>query len=240
MDLSVLIVLDLLLDGRDRVGELAGLRIEAAHHQRDVERHVVEVGEVGKAVLFRQCVEIGLHLGVGLVAGRRLVLLSVLGDVFCAVMNLSIILSVSLTCLKSPWPPACPCAPRLKRAHSADRRDQHDHLQATPHRSHLHLSFSVGHGLEHRLISELMSGTPIRCQDARNARTPLSVAEVTALIDANFPQIHAGGRSMFIEAVEFAAGSCPPQVHRALDHGPAARSPVPPCSRSPISASMSP
>jgi len=34
-----------------------------------------------------------------------------------------------------------------------------------------------------------------------NTPTPLSVAEVTALIDANFPQIHAGGRSMFIEAV---------------------------------------
>jgi len=35
-----------------------------------------------------------------------------------------------------------------------------------------------------------------------NTLTPLSVAAVTALIDANFPQIHAGGRSMFIEAVD--------------------------------------
>ena len=32
-------------------------------------------------------------------------------------------------------------------------------------------------------------------------QTPLSVAQVTALIDANFPQIHAGGRSMLIETV---------------------------------------
>ena len=33
------------------------------------------------------------------------------------------------------------------------------------------------------------------------AGTTLSVDEVTALIDENFPQIHAGGRSIFIESV---------------------------------------
>jgi uncharacterized protein (TIGR00369 family) len=33
------------------------------------------------------------------------------------------------------------------------------------------------------------------------ARNPLSAAEVTALVDASFPQIHAGGRVIFIETV---------------------------------------
>ena len=33
------------------------------------------------------------------------------------------------------------------------------------------------------------------------AGTTLSVDEVTALIDENFPQIHAGGRSIYIESV---------------------------------------
>lgn len=34
-----------------------------------------------------------------------------------------------------------------------------------------------------------------------NTHPTLSVAEVTALIDAHFPQIHVGGRSMVIESV---------------------------------------
>lgn len=34
-----------------------------------------------------------------------------------------------------------------------------------------------------------------------NTRSVLSVAEVTALVDESFPQIHAGGRSIFIESV---------------------------------------
>ena len=34
-----------------------------------------------------------------------------------------------------------------------------------------------------------------------NTRGTLSVAEVTALIDESFPQIHAGGRSIHIESV---------------------------------------
>lgn len=33
------------------------------------------------------------------------------------------------------------------------------------------------------------------------APTPLSVDDVTALIDESFPQIHAGGRSLYIESV---------------------------------------
>ena len=36
---------------------------------------------------------------------------------------------------------------------------------------------------------------------APNTSPSLSVADVSALIDAHFPQIHAGGRSMIIESV---------------------------------------
>ena len=69
-------LVDLLLDRDLRLGEGLALRIDAGHHHGDVGGDVVILGEAGEAVLLGDGLELGLHLGIGLVG----VALHLLGD----------------------------------------------------------------------------------------------------------------------------------------------------------------
>ena len=70
---NALILLDVfqfLLQRFDRIGEVAGLAVEAGHDDRDVGGHVVQFGEIGETVLLSDGFQLRLKGRVWLFAGR--------------------------------------------------------------------------------------------------------------------------------------------------------------------------
>ena len=102
------------------------LRIEAAHHHRDVVGDVIELDEAREAMLLGDRLELGLHLGVGLVrsAARRFFWAKSAMS-FWAAMKPLIICSLSLTCLNgssaADAAPAVPISTAMAMAASAER-----------------------------------------------------------------------------------------------------------------------